>query len=55
LLVVEERKTRAEDVTRAAELLRETHLLGTVLNKSVETNVAADKPYGYGDGYGPTG
>jgi protein-tyrosine kinase len=51
LLVVEEGGTRGEDVTRAAGLLGETHLIGTVLNKSTEASVAADKPYGYG--YGP--
>ena len=55
LLVVEERKTPAEDVIRAAELLSETHLIGTVLNKSAEANVAADKPYGDGYGYGSAG
>jgi protein-tyrosine kinase len=54
LLVVEEGRTRREDVARAAELLRETHLIGTVLNKSAEKNMAADKPYGYGYGYGST-
>jgi Mrp family chromosome partitioning ATPase len=55
LLVVEEGKTPAEDVTRAAELLSTTHLIGAVLNKSVESSVLADKPYGagYGYGYGP--
>jgi protein-tyrosine kinase len=53
LLVVEERSTREEEVTRAAGLLSETHLIGTVLNKSAESSVAADKPYGYGYGYGP--
>lgn len=36
LLVVEEGKTRREDIGRAAELLSGTHLIGTVLNKSRE-------------------
>jgi protein-tyrosine kinase len=36
LLVVEEGKTRREDIGRAAELLSGTHLIGTVLNKSHE-------------------
>ena len=52
LLVVEEGKTRSEDLTRAVELLRGTHLIGTVLNKSAEASAPADKPYGYGYGYG---
>ena len=34
LLVLEEGKTKAEDVKRANELLQGTHLIGTVLNKS---------------------
>ena len=57
LLVVEEGKTSAEDVTRAAALLGGTHLIGTVLNKSSESSLPADKPYGagYGYGYGPAG
>ena len=52
LLVVEEGKTRSEDVTRAAELLGATHLIGTVLNKSTEASVRAGKPYAYGYAYG---
>jgi protein-tyrosine kinase len=53
LLVVEEGKTRVEDVTRAAELLSGTHLIGTVLNKSTEASGRADKPYSYGYGSPP--
>jgi capsular exopolysaccharide synthesis family protein len=53
LLVVEEGRTREEDVTRSVELLSGTHLLGTVLNKSTEASVPADKPYGYGYGSTP--
>jgi protein-tyrosine kinase len=34
LLVVEEGKTKIDDVCRAAELLSSTHLIGTVLNRS---------------------
>jgi capsular exopolysaccharide synthesis family protein len=37
LLVVEERKTRRQDVTRSMELLKDTELLGTVLNNSVQS------------------
>lgn len=37
LLVVEEGKTQREDLVRSLELLRETNLLGTVLNKSQES------------------
>ena len=35
LLVIEDGRTRPRDVTRAAELLQYTNLLGSVLNKSV--------------------
>jgi protein-tyrosine kinase len=45
LLVVEEGRTLSEDVTRAAELLSGTHLIGTVLNKSAGLRVPADKEY----------
>ena len=55
LLVVEEGKTRSEDVTRAAELLSTTHLIGTVLNKSAESSVPADRAYGHGYSYGRRG
>jgi protein-tyrosine kinase len=46
LLVVEEGKTRREDIGRAAELLSSTHLIGTVLNKSHEPRelVKSDSP-----------
>lgn len=54
LLVVEEGKTRSDDATRAAELLRTTHLLGTVLNKSAESSVPADRAYTHGYSYGRT-
>jgi capsular exopolysaccharide synthesis family protein len=36
LLVIEEGRSRAADIRRAAELLNGTHLIGTVLNKSRE-------------------
>jgi capsular exopolysaccharide synthesis family protein len=39
LLVVEEGRTRRDDVRRAADLLGSTHLIGTVLNKSDERTV----------------
>ncbi|HZP87844.1 MAG TPA: CpsD/CapB family tyrosine-protein kinase [Burkholderiales bacterium] len=39
LLVVEEGKTLRGDVKRACELLTNTHLLGTILNKSTEVKV----------------
>jgi protein-tyrosine kinase len=45
LLVVEEGRTRAEEVTRSAELLIGTNLIGTVLNKSTALRVPADKEY----------
>lgn len=45
LLVVEEGRTRSEDVTRSADLLSGTHLIGTVLNKSSGLRVPADKEY----------
>jgi protein-tyrosine kinase len=41
LLVVEEGRTSAEDVTRAAELAGPSRLLGTVLNKSQQPLPAA--------------
>ena len=44
LLVVEEGKTQADEIHRAAELLSSTHLIGTVLNKSRQPLVTA---YGY--------
>jgi len=36
ILLVEERKTRKEDIERSCELLRESNLIGIVLNKSHE-------------------
>lgn len=44
LLVVEEGRTSRGDVTRAAELLTSTHFIGTVLNKSKELRMPAEKP-----------
>jgi protein-tyrosine kinase len=43
LLVVEERKTRREDVVRAAEMLGASNLIGVVLNKSMQIGIAAEK------------
>ena len=47
LLVVEEARTRTEDIARAAELLGVTNLIGTVLNKSLEpdTQVKTDSSW----------
>jgi protein-tyrosine kinase len=36
LLVVEEGKTKQDDVQRAVEMLKSTRIIGTVLNKSLE-------------------
>lgn len=47
LLVVEEAKTTNEDTTRAAKLLGSTKLIGTVLNKSRDPEIAAQKPIGW--------
>ena len=47
LLVVEEGKTQREDVSRAAELLSSTHLIGAVLNKSLELTVPVEKSAGW--------
>ena len=47
LLVVEEAKTKAEDISRAANLLGATNLLGTVLNKSMDPDIAEHKPVGW--------
>jgi ATPases involved in chromosome partitioning len=38
LLVVEEGKTRTDEISRALELIKGTNLIGTVLNKSVESS-----------------
>ncbi len=40
LLVIEEGKTRRDQITQAADLLKGTHFLGTVLNKSAEPSSA---------------
>jgi Mrp family chromosome partitioning ATPase len=45
LLVLEEGKTSTQDAQHAAELLKDTHLIGAVLNKSLS----------YPAGYGQTG
>jgi Mrp family chromosome partitioning ATPase len=42
LFVIEEGKSRADEVTRAIDLLNDANLLGTVLNKSEES------AHGYG-------
>ncbi len=47
LLVVEEAKSKTEDITRAAGLLGSTHLIGTVLNKSLEPDTIIDKSAGF--------
>lgn len=47
LLVVEEAKTKNEDIVRAAGLLESTHLIGTVLNKSLEPDTRAKTPTGW--------
>jgi len=43
LVVIEEGKTKADDIMRTVELLKDTKLLGTVLNKSEEST----QVYGY--------
>lgn len=43
MLVVEEGKTQSDDITRAAELLGATHLIGTVLNKSLVPEPEVEK------------
>jgi protein-tyrosine kinase len=47
LLVIEEGKSHKNEVSKAVELLKGTHLIGTVLNKSEE----ASQRYSYGYGY----
>lgn len=47
LLVIEEGKSHKNEVSKAVELLKDTHLLGTVLNKSEEDS----QRYKYGYGY----
>ena len=46
LLVIEEGKTKVQDLERATELLKGTNLLGTVLNKSA-TKSSKKKPSGW--------
>jgi protein-tyrosine kinase len=46
LLVIEEGKTHVDEVSKAVDLLKDTHFLGTVLNKSGESS-----QYKYGYGY----
>jgi Mrp family chromosome partitioning ATPase len=48
LMVVEEGKTRREDLHRSMELLEHVNILGTVLNKAERGQTG----YGYGYGYG---
>ena len=43
LLVIEEGKSKIDDIKRTVELLKDTKLLGTVLNKSEEST----QVYGY--------
>jgi Mrp family chromosome partitioning ATPase len=38
MLVVEERKTRAQELQRALDLLKDSKLIGTILNKSKSEN-----------------
>lgn len=47
LLVVEEAKTKTENIVRAAGLLGSTHLIGLVLNKSLEPDTRAKTPAGW--------
>jgi Mrp family chromosome partitioning ATPase len=42
LMVVRERKTRREDMLRAAEMLNSIELIGTVLNMAAETATDAE-------------
>ena len=44
LLVIEEGKSLESDVAKSVELLKDARLIGTVLNKSLESA----KGYGYG-------
>ncbi|HFC54379.1 MAG TPA: polysaccharide biosynthesis tyrosine autokinase [Gammaproteobacteria bacterium] len=47
LLVVEEGKSKQEDVTHCAELLSDMNMIGTVLNKSTETSTSYYSYYSY--------
>jgi capsular exopolysaccharide synthesis family protein len=44
LLVVEEGRTSTQDAQRATELLKDTHLIGAVLNKSFSNPVEDEQP-----------
>jgi protein-tyrosine kinase len=50
LMVVEEGRTSRSDFMRAAELLSSTHLIGTVLNKSKELRMPAERSSGWWTG-----
>ena len=46
-MVTQEHRTRREDVTRAAEMLKSVELIGTVLNQAAEADGnAADRRAG---------
>jgi protein-tyrosine kinase len=47
ILVVEDGRSRADDLTMAIQLLEETHLIGTVLNKSTEKRASSGYDYYY--------
>ncbi len=47
MLVVEEGKSKQEDITHCVELLRDMNLIGTVLNKSTETSTSYYSYYSY--------
>lgn len=47
LLVVEEAKTKSEDIERAVALLGSTYIVGTVLNKSIEPDTRSKTPTGW--------
>jgi protein-tyrosine kinase len=49
LLVLEEGKTKVQDLERAAELLKGTNLIGTTLNKSHAVSSGIKKPAGWLD------
>jgi capsular exopolysaccharide synthesis family protein len=48
LIVIEEGKTEIEDLRRAAELIKDFNILGTVLNKSAERPAQNDGYYYHG-------
>ena len=47
ILVVEDGRSRADDLTMAIQLLEETQLIGTVLNKSTEERIGSAYDYYY--------